>query len=630
MRGEARPEGADGAWVRRLRAAAATGFAGWVLLSLGEAFLDRAAQLTALGAVTIVPLGLALAADPDDRGDSGVTFRAAGALVILGGAAALGSFLLPPGPPAALLAGVWVLGTVAVSIHGLRRLLRRGLGPLEELAIDAGHLYLPVGGIWLFASRAGVPLLGFHEPLVGYTAAHFHFAGFAAPVIAGLLGRALGLQRAPGGPDLREIGPSAASWTGPPRAAIAALYRAAAGVILCGIPLVASGILLSRAIELPAAILLASGMLTCSSLLGWVGARRLRQGPGRARISGIFLLIAGLSLVFSMALAVAFTTTGSATQGAAVPWIPYSRMADLHGVANALGFAFAALVGLTLDPPARRHGAPRGTWPRLLGRGFIGPDFFDRLGAIDPARPVAGQLRSLDDFAHAGFSPATVHDNVRDFYEQTAAYDMAVIPRWYWPFHLPARLYTRVMRRLVGQLELPVDREDAGRIETRLFGLQSAIDGRQDVRGYVRTYRSPDGTEHAIYVAAYSTHQSPTMRLLSAAFPLPFAALVGVLRFEDGPHPGGLVLSSRPAEGEGPGDEGMYLQTPLGPWRVPVDERIAVWATEPGGQLHATHEVRLLGLRCFDLSYEIARKIKHLHSFTARSDAPRCAARRRG
>ncbi len=608
MQGEASPAGGvRDPWVRRLRGAAAAGFVGWGALSLVGYFPDRAAQLIGLGAATIVPLGLGLAADPDPRGDSGGPFRLASALVILGGPTALASFALPPGLFAGLLAAVWALGTAAVSLHGLCRLLRRGLAPLEEIAIDAGQLYLPVGGIWLLASRAGLPLLGFREPIVSYTAAHFHFAGFAAPLVAGLLGRALGLHRAPAGPDDREIGPSAAQQPRP-GPGVARIYRIATPIVLLGIPLVASGILLSRAIELPAAVLLASGMLGSSSLLVLVGARRLKQGPGLARLSGLLLVLAGGSLVFSMALALIFTATGSATQGSEVPWIPYARMADLHGVANALGFAFSALVAMTIDPPRRGHGIRRGSWPRLLGRGFIGPDFFERVGAIDPAREVVGQLRSLDDFGHAAFSPSKVHPKVRDFYERTADYDMAIVPRWRWIFRQPARLFVLFMRRFVGQLELPLTREDAERIDTRLFGLQDAIDGRRDVRGYVRTYRAPDGTQKAIYVAAYSTHQSPGMLLLNAAFPLPFSALVGVLRFEDGPEPGGLVLSSRPAAGEGPGDEGMYLHTPLGPIRLPIDERIAVWATEPDGQLHATHEVRLLGLPCFDLIYEIAPK----------------------
>jgi hypothetical protein len=50
-------------------------------------------------------------------------------------------------------------------------------------------LYLPIGGAWLVASRLGIQPLGFGDTIVLLTAVHFHFAGFAAPVLAGLAGR---------------------------------------------------------------------------------------------------------------------------------------------------------------------------------------------------------------------------------------------------------------------------------------------------------------------------------------------------------------------------------------------------------------------------------------------------------
>src|ERR1700689_2369591 len=45
-------------------------------------------------------------------------------------------------------------------------------------------LYLPVGCAWLVASRLGLSPMGFQEPIVLLTAVHFHFAGFAAPLLA--------------------------------------------------------------------------------------------------------------------------------------------------------------------------------------------------------------------------------------------------------------------------------------------------------------------------------------------------------------------------------------------------------------------------------------------------------------
>jgi hypothetical protein len=247
--------------------------------------------------------------------------------VLVAGPCALLAGLLAPGPAAAALAVPWLAATLLVGLVGALRLRARGLGPLRELAVDAGMLYLPVGGVWFLASRTGVALLGFREPIVTFTAAHFHYAGFAAPVIAGLLGRALG----PGATDR--------------------FYQGVAGVVILGIPLVAAGIQFSRSLEFPAAILLSLGMLGAAALLARTGIRLLLAGPTVARLAGALRILGGLALVFSMLLAALFAATGSATRGSSEPLIPYAQMAELHGVANALGFSLLALLGFTLAPP---------------------------------------------------------------------------------------------------------------------------------------------------------------------------------------------------------------------------------------------------------------------------------------
>jgi hypothetical protein len=556
----------------------------WVAMLAMRSFADVGEALVALGIACVVPLGVGLAAKRDAR-----VVLAVRVLAPIG----LTGFLLAPGPLAGAAASAWLLATLVVGLAGAARIARRGALPIEELAIDVGHLYLPVGGIWLLASRSGHSLLGFHEPIVLYTANHFHFAGFAAPVVMGLVGRELGLRRAPddastdalAGPFVRRV------------------YTVATCIVLAGIPLVAAGIQLSRSLEQPAAILLGAGMLGASMLLAVSGARRLRA-RGLRRVSGVLLAISGASLVLSMTFAVLFALTGSATRGADAPWIPFSRMALVHGVANAVGFATLALAGFSLAPPPRRTGPLEGSWPTIFGRGFIGPDFFDRIGAIDGTRSVDGQLGSLDDFAHASFAPSRVHPGVRDFYEHTSAYELRVEPEWHRPFRIGGRVFAWFARTVLGQLELPTAPEHDELVSTRLFAVRAELDGRTEPRGYVRTLSS-GARARASYVAVYSTHRAATGLLLSSAFPLPFSSLLGVLRFEDGPRPGGLTLSSRPRTGEGPADEGMFLVTRLGAFRLPVDERLEVWSD---GALRATHDVHVLGLHAFTLRYSLERR----------------------
>ena len=326
---------------------------GWLSLVGARAFPQIGEALVALAVAAWVPLGLSLAAhDEDERARPSALSTLARRLVVVTSPLGVASFTFPPGRVAAALAGAWLVATLAVAAAGLVRLARRGRAPLEEAAVDVGHLYLPVGAAWLVASRGALEPLGFHEPIVLYTSAHFHFAGFAAPVIAGLLGRDLGVSAAPGAPG--SAGP-----------AVRRAHALATLVVLAGVPLVAAGITLSRRLESPAALLLGAAMLVLSSLLALAGLRRLlgrgalppgALGALRARLSGGLLLAASLSLVGSMNLAVAFALTGSAGRGAGPTegLISYATMATYHGLANAVGFAGCALLAYALAPPRRR------------------------------------------------------------------------------------------------------------------------------------------------------------------------------------------------------------------------------------------------------------------------------------
>ena len=574
---------------------AAMGAAAWIVLFAVGAFREIGEALVALAIACAVPLGSELSADRDDAGKDRPLFKVYVAWLPFGIALGIASFFAPVGAFSAICASAWFIATLLAAMSAIARILRRGLLPHEELSIDVGHLYLPVGAIWLIASRAGYSLLGFHEPIVLYTANHFHYAGFAAPVLVGLLGRELAFRRAPFDSTRQPIAG--------PRIGIA--HKIATTFVLAGVPLVAAGIVVSHALELPAAAVLGTAMLVVACLSLVAAKPRLSRGRIVA-LSGALIAFSGLSLIVSMAFALTFAATGSATRGSSSPVIPYATMAAVHGVANAVGFALLGFLAYSLEAPPRRSGPYRGTWPRLFGRGFIGIDFFDRSGAVDESREVQGQLADLSRFGNASFSPERVHPEVRAFYESTKDFELHAAPEWHHPFRLGGRAFAWFGRRLLGQLELPIRPERGESVSTRLFAVRDDLDGRTDVRGYVRAYG--EGRDaRANYVGAYSTHQSKDRLLLSCAFPLPYCALLGVLRFEDGDTSGGIVLSSRPPNGEGPADEGMFLVTRIGPIRLPIDERLSVAAKEDGS-IAAEHAVRVLGLRAFTLHYTVTRK----------------------
>jgi len=64
----------------------------------------------------------------------------------------------------------------AVALDGLERFIRTRLQAFPEFCFALGEGYAFVGALWLAASRTGMQLFGFREPIVLLTAIHFHYA----------------------------------------------------------------------------------------------------------------------------------------------------------------------------------------------------------------------------------------------------------------------------------------------------------------------------------------------------------------------------------------------------------------------------------------------------------------------
>ncbi len=242
---------------------------------------------------------------------------------------------------------------------------------------------------------------------------------------------------------------------------------------------------------------------------------------------------------------------------------------------------------------------------RLRSRGRVGAQFFAG-HAAGPGPAPTGLLDALADLDRAGVVAAAVDPGVRGFYEQTARHDLAVTPRWRFPFRLAGRL-SHTLGRAVGQMTLPLATTAPVAMPSRIVPVDPAIDGRPGVRGWVRTL-GPGGPP--VYVAAYATHRDPAgAAYMNVAFPLPGSNLTSVLRIDHDPaRPGGLVLTTCSMGQDDTGDQGIYFVTALGPVRIPMNETLSVWP-EPAGAatpLRARHRIWLLGLPCIDLDYAIS------------------------
>jgi hypothetical protein len=263
-----------------------------------------------LGPWMVVPLGADLA-----RG-AGVSKSSAVQDCLLFMAAVLTtvSFFLDNRTAAAWFASTWLLVCAGFAGHGLRRFVNAGRKSFTQFCFAAGEGYLLVAGAWLVASRAGLQLLAFREPIVLLTAVHFHFAGFASAVLAGLT-----YER------FRE-----SKWKGALQPALLA--------VVCGPAILGLAFMLGPKVKLAAALTIALGQF------GLAGGM-VRAGITAENTGGRWLLcLAGGSVAAGMILAVVWAVGEYPLQA----FVNIRQMAEFHGVLNGVGFVVCGLLGWTV------------------------------------------------------------------------------------------------------------------------------------------------------------------------------------------------------------------------------------------------------------------------------------------
>lgn len=256
-----------------------------------------------MGMFLIVPLGLRLIDGPPGP-------WAARAWPVISVPGAL-SLWLPRGDTAVALAAVYAAATALLALQAPLRLWRtRSLAP-REIAVLTALATPSVAGLALVAERGGHTLFGFKPGILALTVPHFHFAGFAAALVAGLVCRA------------HHESPAA---------------KAAALSVPVGTLLVLAGYFVGDWGELAGAVVLTSGMWLVG-LLTW----RESRTAGPDRVTHALLATSALVLVATMLLAL-WWALGEAS-GLVHPTVTW--MAATHGLANALGFALCALLART-------------------------------------------------------------------------------------------------------------------------------------------------------------------------------------------------------------------------------------------------------------------------------------------
>lgn len=534
--------------------------------------------IIALAMLVLVPLGLGLADTPRRDGSRTRWYTFAVTFQPVAAVPAVYSLTLSRGATATAVAFPWFALTALVAGFGLWRLLKRGPWPLAELVIDAGLIYVSVGGVALLTDRYGLSLF-FQPVIVLLTVVHFHYAGFALPVASGFACRAAENGRFE---TIRQV--------------TTAIIAVGPGIIATGITAAALALPLAGFVEFTSVAFFTIAVSLFSLAVVVDVLPGLDSWPQRLLVGA-----ASLAVTTSMGFAVLYGLarwTGGTYLG--VHADAFTRMVRYHGQLNAFGFALLALVGWRLAPPETTARAPGIPFSHLAAVGRVGTNFLDRSGYVTD-EPVTGMMASVDEYAWSGFDPAAVAPSVRRFYERSGDYRLAVEPNWARPWGRLAPMYRNVATR-VGQLTIPLTAPTSDApLEGRVVALDSP-DGHPGSRAWIRSNaHATDGDDRMTYVATYDRYVADERPYLRATFPLPGCNVTGLLRVEN--RADGLALSSYPAAGNGD-DAGLYLAVRGFGVRLPVNERLVVTPT-PGGTVAAIHEVRALGIRLFTLAYDV-------------------------
>jgi hypothetical protein len=300
----------------------------WLLPLGGSGAAWWASRFLLLAALVWVPLALRLV-DHSDRGFVSGLATLARRAQPWGALALVGAFVAGPDPLAALLVLPWLAITGLVGLLGLARLLGRRRLDAPRLCMDLGMLALPTGGMWLLASRAGIPLFGFGEPITLLTGVHFHYAGFLGPVLIGLTGGYLPESASPARRVFFVLGPAVClgPWGVAIGITIGGHVEALAGLLFAGLLSALALVLLrwavpslpDRGVRLLLAFAYGAAVLGMAFAAAYAAGRVRGGGPGLAAMAGMHGSLQALGFVGCGLLAYARLLATSQLKSSAPP-----------------------------------------------------------------------------------------------------------------------------------------------------------------------------------------------------------------------------------------------------------------------------------------------------------------------
>jgi hypothetical protein len=302
----------------------------------------------------------------------------------------------------------------------------------------------------------------------------------------------------------------------------------------------------------------------------------------------LLALAAGLALERLRARPAALAVAATALALLAAPAHAAVRSDDGH-----LGQRWRTLPGLWRDPALRDAAL------------VASPQDYRVLVADDPD---AGLLPDFAALRGRAFDPDHVDPRIRDFYQRTARYRLAVDARWS-PLFLPLGwLLVGTVSRRIAQLNFPLRaREAATGMTSGVLRLCDPATGETGFTGWLRTQPA---TGHAVYVGLYGIahppgEAGPCVRVI---FPLPHGSSTVLLRPSVGADGSFRLIS----DGRRFGEAGYYRihQGRDGVRRaryvLALKESFRLWAA-PDGVVHTDHQVRFFRLPILRLRYALTR-----------------------
>lgn len=249
--------------------------------------------------------------------------------------------------------------------------------------------------------------------------------------------------------------------------------------------------------------------------------------------------------------------------------------------------------------------------PYVARSAYIGADYFQDLANLEAGdfqrnTPDVGIVETMDSLRGLTFNPDRVDPLIREFYEHTTRFQLAIVPVWKLWMKPVFWLYKQWIAQPIGQANLPFNQEEAQRgIVSYIDTIDLEQDDQINIRGWVRAFAE---TGEAIYVGIYTTFRQEDRGYVSVGFPLPESNFTATLLpyNKDGSN---FILKSR---GTGLPFPGHYLSTnvegELTVLALPsFNEEIEVFIEE--GQLKTHHRFYLGEQNFLTLYYTIDRKI---------------------